>query len=114
MRPGQPASHPIWEPGYDLQRVVVVGTSCSVKTTLANSLSEKLSSPHIELDAIHWLPDWVPRPSEEFRKLTNVAIAKESWVVDGNYSNSVRDLVWPRATALVWLNYPFRVVFWRA
>ncbi len=91
----------------------MVGSSCSGKTTLANSLSEKLGSAHIELDAIHWLPDWVPRPVEEFRKLTGVAIAEESWVVDGNYS-SARDLVWPRATALVWLNYPFRIVFWRA
>ena len=114
MRPGQPASRPTLGSGCDLQRVVVVGTSCSGKTALANSLSERLGSPHIELDAIHWLPDWVPRPAEEFRKLTSVAIAEESWVVDGNYSSSVADLVWPRATTLVWLNYPFRVVIWRA
>ena len=113
MRPGKPASRATSGSGYDLRRIVVVGSSCSGKTTLANSLSEKLGSPHIELDAIHWLPDWVPRPVEEFRKLTSVAIAEESWVVDGNYS-SVRDLVWPRATTLVWLNHPFRIVFWRA
>ncbi len=114
MRPGQPAWHSTLGSGCDLRRIVVVGTSCSGKTALANSLSKKLGSPHIELDTIHWLPDWVPRPVEEFRKLTSVAIAEESWVVDGNYSSSVRDLVWPRATALVWLNYPFRVVIWRA
>ncbi len=114
MRPGKPASRPTLGSGYDLRRIVVVGSSCSGKTTLANSLSEKLGSPHIELDAIHWLPDWVQRPVEEFRKLTSVAIAEESWVVDGNYSSSVADLVWPRATTLVWLNYPFRVVIWRA
>ncbi len=113
MRPGKPASRPTSGSGYDLRRIVVVGSSCSGKTTLANSLSEKLGYPHIELDAIHWLPDWVQRPVEEFRKLTSVAIAEESWVVDGNYS-SARDLVWPRATTLVWLNYPFRIVFLRA
>ncbi len=113
MRPGLPACRPILGSVCDLQRIVVVGSSCSGKTTLANSLSEKLGSAHIELDAIHWLPDWVPRPVEEFRKVTGVAIAEESWVVDGNYS-SVRDLVWPRATTLVWLNHPFRIVFWRA
>ncbi|MFB3098236.1 MAG: AAA family ATPase, partial [Dehalococcoidia bacterium] len=107
MRPGKPASRPTLGSGYDLRRIVVVGSSCSGKTTLANSLSEKLGYSHIELDAIHWLPDWVPRPVEEFRKLTSVVIGEESWVVDGNYS-SVRDLVWPRATTLVWLNHPFR------
>ncbi len=113
MRPGLPACRPILGSVRDLRRIVVVGSSCSGKTTLANSLSKKLGSPYIELDATHWLPNWVQRPVEEFRKLTSVAIAEESWVVDGNYS-SARDLVWPRATALVWLNYPFRIVFWRA
>jgi hypothetical protein len=34
-------------------------------------------------------------------------------VLDGNYS-VVRDLVWARATTLIWLNYPFGVVAWRA
>ena len=38
--------------------------------------------------------------------------AGERWVMDGNYS-AVRDIVWGRATAVVWLNYPFRVVLWR-
>ena len=42
------------------------------------------------------------------------AVAGESWVMDGNYSSTARDIVWDRATTLIWLNYPFRVVFWRA
>jgi hypothetical protein len=40
-------------------------------------------------------------------------VAPERWVVDGNYS-AVRDLVWSRATTVVWLNYAFPLVFWRA
>jgi hypothetical protein len=35
------------------------------------------------------------------------------WVVDGNYS-ALRPLLWPRATAVVWLNYGFPTVFLRA
>jgi hypothetical protein len=34
-------------------------------------------------------------------------------VIDGNYSD-VRDIVWARGTTIIWLNYPFRVVLWRA
>ncbi len=33
--------------------------------------------------------------------------------MDGNYG-FVRDIVWARATAVIWLNYPLRVVLWRA
>ena len=44
--------------------------------------------------------------------MTSEAAAGERWVMDGNYS-AVRDIVWGRATAVVWLNYPFRVVLWR-
>jgi adenylate kinase family enzyme len=96
-----------------LRRVAVVGTSCSGKTTLAAALARTLGCDHVELDALHWLPDWVERPTEEFRELTEDAVAGECWTVDGNYSR-VRDLVWERATHVVWLNYGFPVVFFRA
>jgi adenylate kinase family enzyme len=100
-------------PTSNLDRVAVIGTSCSGKTTLARTLAKTLDVPHIELDAIHWQPNWCPRPLDEFRQLTEAAVAAERWVLDGNYSKA-RDIVWQRATTLVWLNYPFRVVFWRA
>ena len=95
-----------------MERVVVVGTSCSGKTTLARQLSQGLGLPHIELDAIHWQSGWRPRPVGEVRRMVSAAAAAERWVMDGNYS-AVRDIVWGRATAVVWLNYPFRVVLWR-
>ncbi len=50
---------------------------------------------------------------DEVRRLASEAAAGERWVMDGNYG-AVRDIVWGRATTVVWLNYPFRVVLWRA
>ena len=50
----------------DLSRTVVVGTSCSGKTTFARQLAARLGAPHIELDAFHWLPHWQQRETGEF------------------------------------------------
>lgn len=97
----------------DLTRVVVIGTSGSGKTTFARALASMLGVPHIELDSIHWLPDWTPRDHDELRALVKEAVSDEHWVLDGNY-RGLRDLIWPRATAIIWLNYPFSLVFWRA
>ncbi len=101
------------QPPTVLQRVVVIGCSCAGKTSFARGLANELGIPNIELDALHWLPDWVQRPTKDFRELADQAVVPERWVADGNYSQ-VRDIVWQRATCLIWLNYPFRVVFWRA
>lgn len=96
-----------------LARVVVVGCSCSGKTTFAQALAKRLGQPHIELDALHWLPNWESVPHTAFRLRVMAATAAEQWVVDGNYTLA-RDLTWGRATTIIWLNYPRRIVFARA
>ena len=96
-----------------MQRIIVIGTSCSGKTQLARRLAAKLDMPHVELDQIYWLPEWEQRSKEEFRVLVKEAVTAERWVVDGNFS-SVRDITWSRSTHAIWLNYSFPVVFYRA
>jgi adenylate kinase family enzyme len=97
---------------HRLRRVVVVGTSGSGKTTMAQHLAQHLSIPHIELDALHWDPDWTPVPREIFRQRVSEALQGEAWTTDGNYS-AVRDVVWGRADTVVWLDYPLPVILWR-
>ena len=96
-----------------LDRIVVVGTSGSGKTTFARALSQRLALRHVELDTLYWGPEWTPVPGEVFRERVESAISDPSWVLDGNYS-AVRDAIWARATTLVWLDYGFPLVFWRA
>jgi adenylate kinase family enzyme len=93
-------------------RIVVIGATSSGKSTLAKQIAEKISGDFIELDALHWEPNWREAPEDVFRKRVETAISTESWVAAGNY-HVARDLVWQRAEAIIWLDYPFHVVFWR-
>ena len=98
-------------PPADLSRVVVIGTSSAGKTTFARRLASTLGCPHVELDALHWGPQWTPRAA--FREDVARSTREPHWVIDGNYS-VVRDVVWRRATAIVWLDYSIARVFSRA
>ncbi|HEY9296341.1 MAG TPA: adenylate kinase, partial [Phormidium sp.] len=94
------------------QRISVIGTSGAGKTALAKQISQRLVIPHIELDALHWEPNWVEAPDHIFRERVINAISGDSWVVDGNYS-PVRDIVWKKADTIVWLNYSLSVIMTR-
>ncbi len=99
----------------DLQRTVVVGTTGSGKSTTAARLATALGTPYVELDAINWQPNWIALNETDiplFRARVEEAVSRDTWVVDGNYSIA-RDLIWPQATAAVWLDYSFGLVFWR-
>jgi adenylate kinase family enzyme len=95
-----------------MRRISVIGTSGSGKTTVASRAAEALEVPHVELDALHWEPDWQEAPLEVFRERVRDATQGERWVVDGNYSK-VRDIVWGRADTVLWLDYPFHTLFMR-
>jgi hypothetical protein len=95
-----------------MQRINVVGTSCSGKTTLSRAVAETLALPYVELDALFWGPSWTPVPTAEFRARVARALDRESWVVDGGYS-PVRGLIWERVDTVVWLDFPMRTVLRR-
>ncbi len=95
--------------GTPYDRVVVVGTSGSGKSTLAAALAHEFGFEYVELDALHWLPGWEMRSIEEFRRIVQKAVICDRWVADGNYGK-VRDIVWRRAQAVIWLDFPFPVV----
>lgn len=97
----------------NLKRVSVVGMSCSGKSTFAKRLAEILNSEHVEIDALNFLPGWAERPRDEFFDAIARAADRRRWVFDGNYTRT-RELIWGRATAIVWLDYSFPRTFYRA
>jgi adenylate kinase family enzyme len=94
------------------QRISVVGTLGSGKTTFARKASGIINAPHVELDRLHWEPNWVEAPNDVFRERVRQSLRGDSWVADGNY-HQVRDIVWSRANTVVWLDYSFSIIMGR-
>lgn len=94
-----------------MKRIIVLGNSGTGKTTLGRILSKKLNITPLHLDAIYWLPNWNHINKELFiRKLVTFFKKNESWVIDGNYSNSESfDLRLKLADTIIYLDYETKV-----
>jgi adenylate kinase family enzyme len=97
---------------FNWERIVVVGVTGSGKTTLARTLAQRFNMPHVEFDSLYWGPGWSETPREVFRERIAHALSDAHWVADGNYGQA-RDIVWRRATHLIWLDYDWLVIFER-
>jgi adenylate kinase family enzyme len=82
---------------------------------LAKKLGAQLGLPCTELDALHWGPRWQAlslADPDEFVCRVREAVAAETWVIDGNYGLT-REMVWRRASHLIWLDYDRPVIMYR-
>ena len=96
------------------QRIVIVGTTGSGKTTLARRAAEIIGGRHIELDSLYHDAGWTPADPAVFRERVRAAIAgQERWVSCGGYRSHVQDITWPIADQIVWIDLPLRVSYTR-
>ena len=94
------------------RRIAIIGTSGSGKSTLAQQISRHLTIRHVEFDAYRHGPNWTQTPDLQFRCDINEALSENDWVAEVNY-NIVRDIVWGKATQIIWLDYSISLVLWR-
>jgi adenylate kinase family enzyme len=98
------------------RRILVIGSSGAGKSTLARALGQRIDRPLIHLDRHYFGPGWSEPDRREWRARVAHLAAGESWIMDGNYSNTF-DLRMPHADAIVWLDLPrltcLRRVIWR-
>ncbi len=92
-----------------MHRIVIVGSSSTGKTTLAKNISKKLNIKHQELDEFFWEANWKEADPDVFINRVEQLTQTNEWVIDGNYSK-IRDLVWSRATDVIWLDYPIKLI----
>lgn len=97
------------------RKIAVMGTTGAGKSTFAAEIARRLDLPCIELDELHWGPNWTAAEPPEFqeRLRQQMALAPEGWVIDGNYHSKLGDTVTGSADTLVWLDLPFPVKAFR-
>jgi adenylate kinase family enzyme len=97
------------------RRILVIGTTGSGKTTVAGRLARARGLPHIELDALHWEPNWQEAETAVFQRRVRTALdaAPDGWVVDGNYFTKVEPITTAAADTLVFLDLPLPLVLGR-
>ena len=92
-----------------MQRILVMGSSGSGKSTFARRLSEITGIPMVSLDALYWKPGWVPSDAAEFGQRVTEAAGQSRWIFDGNYiSHGAGDLRRKVADAVIWFDLPRR------
>ena len=91
------------------KRIVIIGDSCSGKTTLGKKIAAELSVKHVELDSLFWEPNWKEAEIDVFKSRIDKALSTDSWVVDGNFAKA-REVIWNRAELVIWLDLPLPVV----
>ena len=96
-----------------MKRVVVIGSGGAGKSTFARSLSERTGLPLIHLDAHYWQPGWKPTPRDQWRHHVEKLVAKDEWIMDGNFQSTF-DLRLPRADTIFYLDYSRFLCLFRA
>jgi len=95
-----------------MKRVLVIGPSGAGKTTLATALAEKTCLPLIHLDTEYWRPGWVATPDEEWAPIVSELVARDSWIIEGNFSSTF-PLRMPRADTIILVIRPRLSCLWR-
>lgn len=95
-----------------MKRVLVIGPGGAGKSTLARALAQRTGLPLIHLDALYWCSGWTPTPNEEWDEQIAQLVARETWVLDGNYGRTLTVRL-AACDTVVFLDLPRLVCIWR-
>ena len=91
-----------------MKRVIVIGSPGAGKSTFARDLRDKTGLPLYHLDNTWHKPDRTTISREEFDERLNAILAKDSWIIDGNYSRTL-ELRLKHCDTVFLLDYPLEV-----
>ena len=93
---------------FPYKRVAVIGCPGGGKSTFSRALRDRVDLPLYHLDAIYWRDDRTHLSREEFYPLMREIIAREEWIMDGNYNATLEWRI-SACDLLIFLDYPAEV-----
>ena len=95
-----------------MQRVLVIGSGGSGKSTVASQLGELLKLEVNHLDKFYWRAGWVEPETDEWIKIVNDLIERDSWIIDGNYGGTLARRL-AACDTVIFLDLPRTLCLWR-
>jgi adenylate kinase family enzyme len=95
-----------------MNKIALIGSGGSGKSTMAAKMGEKLNIKVWHLDRLLWKPNWTPTNREEQNQILEELIRKENWIIDGNY-NSTLDIRLKAADTIIFLDLPRYICVFR-
>jgi len=71
------------------ERILVIGSPGSGKSTFARRLGERTGLPVHHLDQLYWRAGWVEAEREAFRVEVEAIARAPRWIIEGNYSGTL-------------------------
>jgi adenylate kinase family enzyme len=95
-----------------MRKVLVIGSGGAGKSVFAARLAERTGLPLIHLDTLYWRPGWAKTPKDEWTRTVDGLLARDRWVMDGNYSGTL-DRRLDACDTVVFLDLPRALCLWR-
>jgi adenylate kinase family enzyme len=89
-----------------MQRIMVMGSSGSGKSTFSRRLSGITGIPIVSIDALFWKPGWVESGRAEFRARLAEVTRQPRWIMDGNYTSAEGELRRDVCDTVIWFDLP--------
>ena len=91
-----------------MKRIMVIGCPGSGKSTFARALRDITGLPLFYLDMLYWNGDRTTVSKEVFRGRLGEVIAKDRWIIDGNYGSTM-EMRMQACDTVIFLDYPVEV-----
>ena len=79
---------------------------------MSHGLAARLGLALVHMDQLNWQPGWVDAGNDRLHGLLAVEVAKERWLIEGNYASTM-EMRLTRADTVVYLDYPLPLCLWR-